>query len=183
MATKNVTVTLTQVKRHRKKPKVEVSLFKVKKILREAKVKPIPGHAYILYECGHIYDYTDDPGVVKYSAGVQRGSRSCPVCVSKVHISRALLTKYKKCPCGAEHVGKRIQASKCCASCTSSRRAAKGELTENLKRLNGHLADPSRALCIHREECLKVYYMYDAIPCKGCRRFKESSKYTLGPTK
>lgn len=176
MMTKSVTS--THFKQHRKEPKIELSLYKVKGLLRKAKIKPIPGHAYILYECGHIFDYNDDPGIVKYSAGVQRGSRSCPICVSKTHLARALLTKYKKCPCGAEHVGKRIQASKCCASCSSSRRAARGELTENLKRRNGHLEDPSRVLCIHRLECLDKYCMYEAIPCKGCRRFKEDSKFT-----
>jgi hypothetical protein len=166
-------IEVTQVKRHRKKPRVEVPLTRVRRMLREANIKAEEGHAYILYKCGHVHDAREDPSIITYFAGTHRGLRSCPVCVSA-----ALLTKYKKCGCGAEHIGKRVQPSKCCSACRSSRRVAKGETPKIEKIANSHLADPSRCFCIHRMECLTKYEDYDTVPCKRCKRFKEGEWVT-----
>ncbi len=165
---------IAQVKRHRKKPRVELSLSRVKSILRKAKVKVVNKHAYSIYSCGHVYDVKDDPGLVKYFENEKRGLRCCPICYENANSSKqALITKYKRCGCGAEHVSKRVQPSQCCASCASSRRAVKGEIPESQKRMNGHKLDITRCFCIHRDECLITYKDYDVVPCKGCMRFKE----------
>lgn len=163
----HITVSERQIKRQRKKPTVEVSLARVKRMLRRARVKVEKGKSYIIYNCGHIYDAAEDPGIVTYFAGKNRGLRSCPVC-----ISQALLTKYKKCGCGAEHIGKRVQPSECCASCPAARRASGGNTPRHQHKRNAHRADPSRWNCIHRDGCMETYIDYDAIPCKGCRRYK-----------
>ena len=155
------------VNKKHNKSKLKISLTLAKKIIRRAKIKIQEGHSYLIYECGHVYDYVDDTAYIVYNAGLRRAARCCPVCVSK-----ALITKYKKCSCGAEHVGKRVQSSICCAACSSVRRAAKGEVTLNQLKRNSHLADSSRYMCIHRKQCLDLYCVYDTIPCKGCKRYQ-----------
>jgi len=167
-----------QIKRHRKKPTVEVSASLVKKKIKEAEMTVKKSHAYILYECGHILDKEDDPGKVKYvgdendPSRPQRGLRICPICWEK-GIKSPLVTKYKKCGCGAEHIGKKVQPSLCCAACPSSRRAVKGNTPTHIKKANGRLADPNRCFCIHRGGCLTEYDGYAALPCKGCQKFRE----------
>ena len=173
-------VELTQIKRHRKAgSEIKVSLTFVKQVLKQAKVQPVTTRSYNIYECGHVFDRDDDPapGIVKYISGISsnggRGLRVCPVCWGKGQQKKRLVTKYKRCTCGAEHIGKHLQSSICCSSCTYARRALKGATPISVKRANGHLADPNRCFCIHRSECLIKYLKYEAVPCKGCRRFKE----------
>lgn len=171
---------LTQIKRHRKKgSEIRVSLSFVKQVLRQAKIKPVTTNTYNIYECGHAFSKNDDPspGVVRYVSGVfangGRGVRICPVCWERGQQKRRLVTKYKRCNCGAEHLGKHLQSSNCCSSCSSARRALKGATPKSVERANGHLADPDRCFCVHRSSCLIKYLDYEALPCKNCRRFKE----------
>lgn len=169
---------ITQVKRHRTQPKVRVSLTLVKRILKQANIKPETDRAYNIYECGHVFDNDTEQRVIKYFPGEgdqkNRSKRICPVCWENFGKKYPLITKYKKCSCGAEHVSKRAQSSICCSSCSSTRKAAKGTVPNKVYKNNGHLADPSRCSCIHRDDCLTKYLDYEAIPCKGCRRYKEA---------
>ena len=168
-------VTLQQVKRHKDKPTVEISLGLVKRLIKKAGVKPERCKAYHLYTCGHVLNKEDDPITTKYIPdpnGHSRAVRICPICW-ECGVKEQLLTKYKLCSCGAEHVGKKIQPSNCCAACSASRKAAKGETPLHEIYANEDQADPSRCFCIHRQECIMEYVKYDCIPCKNCKRFKE----------
>lgn len=165
-----------QIKRHKRKPTVEVSVGLIRKMLKAAGIKPIPTHAYNIYSCGHIIDRDDDESIIKYMnnlEGHSRGVRVCPICWKNGKVKSQLFTKYKKCNCGAEHTSKKIQPSDCCAVCSASRKALKGETPKHEIYNNGHMADPTKCFCIHRKECIVTYAKYEAIPCKKCGRFRE----------
>lgn len=171
---------VTPVKHHRDKAKVRISLTLVKRMFKQAGIKPESDHAYNIYECGHIIDNDEDARVIKYfpefAKQKNRSKRICPICWENLGEKHPLITKYKRCSCGAEHVSLRAQASVCCSSCSSSRRAARGDLPNSIDKHNDHLADPDRSYsCIHHDECVMKYIEYDAIPCKKCRRFTEAS--------
>ncbi len=163
-----VSTTTTKIGRHTKKPTVEVSLSKIKNMIREKKVRVEVGKAYIIYSCGHVFDSEEDPQVPTYFADKGRRLRSCPVCVTE-----KLLTKYKKCGCGAERISKRIVPSNCCASCPATRRALGTSTTKNAHKHNSDQADPERYFCVYREKCLDKYIEHDTIPCKDCKRYRE----------
>lgn len=173
---KDADVTIQQVKRHKNKPTVEISLDLVKELIKKAKVKVECCAAYHLYTCGHVLNKEDDERVTKYMPdpeGHSRAVRICPICWEASGIKEQLLTKYKLCSCGAEHVGKKIQPSNCCADCSASRKAIKGKTPLHEIHANEDHADPSRCFCIHRQECIKEYAKYECIPCKDCPRFEE----------
>ena len=46
---------------------------------------------------------------------------------------------------------------------------------QKLKLRNGKLADPERWDCAHRRDCLTLWDRYDAVPCKGCKKYKSES--------
>jgi hypothetical protein len=99
-----------------------------------------------------------------------RAVRCCPECLEK-SIKKEMLTKYKKCGCGAEHVGKRVQPSDCCASCPPVRKLSEKYRPKHTHKRNEEQADPTRYDCAKRDECLKTYFDYDALPCKGCKKY------------
>lgn len=173
---KNSVMETSQVKRHKKKPTVEIPVGIVRKMIKAAGITVQQEHAYHIYTCGHVLDKEDDEYTIKYMNNIKgrsRGVRVCPICWANGEIKAQLLTKYKKCRCGAEHTSKKIQPSICCAACSASRRALKGETPKHEIYANGHKADPSRCFCIHKRECIEKYKHYETIPCKGCIRFKE----------
>ena len=167
MKSNTVTVTTRQQRKSTKKPSVEISLLKAKRLLKQAELNIEDGECYTIYSCGHVFDNRDDPQIITYYVGENRGIRSCPIC-----INQKLLTKFKRCGCGAEHIGKRVQPSECCGKCPSVRKATGRDETLNAFKRNGHLADPDRVFCIYRSECLDIYRVYDAVPCKGCKQYK-----------
>ena len=146
---------------------VEVSLTKVVSYLEKADIEVEKGQSYNLYECGHVFTHQEDlPQHIHYYKDDDRAIRSCPICGDK-----KLLTKYKKCTCGTEHVGKRVQPSQCCADCPTVLRNSGKERTASQKKHNGHLVDIERCFCARRDECLKFYWDYDTTPCLGCGGF------------
>lgn len=163
---KNIVTTVTAIPGHTKKPIVETSLAKAKRLLKKAKIKPEPGIAYVIYECGHIFIAENDPQIRTYYIDAGLSIRSCPKCITK-----RLVTKYKLCSCGLEYVGKRVVSSNCCQYCPPERKSGR-EPVRDKKYQNKHLADPSRCFCAYRDECYNKYIEYDALPCKGCLRYK-----------
>jgi len=136
----------------------------VRRALVQAGIEPIDGKAYTLYECGHSFNVDDDPSRIKWYAATGRGLRSCPICDHQ-----RLLTKYKRCSCGVEQVGSKVQPSRYCNNCSAGRReVVKSPLAY---RKNSHLADPDRGFCIHRNTCLTTFIDYDTVPCKDCDDF------------
>lgn len=164
---------MQQIEYHHKEPAIKITLTLVKKLLKKAKTLVEDGHAYHLYECGHVIDNNDDVRTIKYIKGHTCGLRVCPICWENNKIKSKLLTKYKKCQCGAEHISLKIQPSTCCGSCSASRRALQGKTPNHELWNNGDKEDLSRCFCIHRRECLDEYRKYNVIPCKGCKKFKE----------
>jgi hypothetical protein len=132
--------------------------------LVQAGIEPIDGNAYTLYECGHAFNVVNDPSRVQWYGAAGRGLRSCPVCDHK-----KLLTKYKQCGCGEVQIGSKVQPSKCCNVCPTERKGITA--SPFAYRKNGHLADPDRGFCIHRNECLTKFIDYVTVPCKGCLKF------------
>lgn len=166
-----------QVKRHRKKPSVTVSVSLIKTLLKKAKIKEVQGTVYNFYSCGHVFAREDDKRTVKCSKnnkGQNRAQRICPICWENLGKKEQLIFKYKKCTsCGAVHIGKKLQESICCNRCSAARKAKKGEDPDWEIYSNGHLADPTRCFCIHRRKCIIKYDKYDTLPCKNCKQFKE----------
>lgn len=166
-------VEVQQVKRHKRKPTVEISLDLVKQMFKKAKIEVQTLHVYHLYSCGHVLDREDDTTVTKYIKGVSRATRICPICWENTGTKHQLITKYKRCNCGAEHTSKKVQYSNCCAVCSASRRVARGETPDYELHSNKDQEDLDRCFCIHRKECIKTYAEYACIPCKNCDRFEE----------
>jgi len=132
----------------------------VRRALMKSGIKPIDGNAYTLYECGHAFNVKDDPSRIQWYPATG-GLRSCPICDHQ-----RLLVKYKRCGCGKEQVGPKVQSSKYCNHCPSDRKEV--SVSPLACRKNSNLADPNRGFCIHRNECLIKYIDYDAVPCKNC---------------
>jgi len=159
-------VTTIHKRRSTPKPTVEISVEKAKQIIHRAKITVKEGEVYAIYHCGHVFANSEDPQILTYYMGENRSIRSCPICVSQ-----KLVTKYKLCGCGAEHLGKRVQPSYCCSKCSSLRKTTgRNERLDEYKR-NMHLYDPTRLHCVYRAECLDTYREYDTIPCKDCPRY------------
>jgi hypothetical protein len=137
------------------------SCVSVHKVLTDAGIEPIDGKAYTLYECGHVFNVEDDPAYVRWYASVGRALRSCPLCDKQ-----RLLTKYKKCGCGEEQVGPKVQPSRCCTLCPPDRKVV--TVSPYAYRKNGHLVDINRGFCIHKNGCLTKFIDYVTVPCKGC---------------
>lgn len=169
--------TVQQVKRHRKKQPVTISVSLAETLLKKAQIKKVQGTVYNFYRCGHIFTRQEDKGVIKCAKnneGLNRAQRICPICWENLGKKEPLEFKYKICTsCGTKHVGKKLQESICCAKCSAARKAKKGEDPAWETYSNEHLADPTRCFCIHRKECITKYDKYNTLPCKGCRRFKE----------
>ena len=162
-----ISVTVQKKKRSVKRPAVEISLYRAKQFIRKSEIKIEIGECYVIYECGYVCNNKDYPQTITYYSKENRGIRSCPLCCTS-----KLLTKYKICICGAEHIGKRVQASTYCSSCSSLRKATGRVETLDAYKHNEHLADPSRYDCIYRNECLFQYFTYDTLPCKNCLKYK-----------
>jgi hypothetical protein len=137
----------------------------VREALVQAGIKnPLDGYAYTLYECGHAFNVEDDPGKTQWYSSVGRSLRTCPKC--DYH---KLLTKYKRCGCGKPQIGSNVQPSKACNDCPPGTKGS--TVSKYAHRKNGHLADPDRGFCIHRNECLTKFIDYATVPCKGCEDF------------
>ena len=144
---------------------MKMTVAKARKMLEDKGVTPIGGHAYNIYECGCVFDNTEDPNILAYFSESKLMNRSCPM-----HKPSALLIKYKKCNCGFENIGLRLQSSDGCKICAkATRRKSDGS---RVKYQNAHSADPGRWACVHREECFKKYIKYEALPCKGCKDYQ-----------
>ena len=151
----------------KKKKSIKIDLLHcAKTMIQQADIQIIPGQAYTIYECGHVFEIEKDPQTLTFYRTQNREIRSCPLCKNAM-----LITKYKQCGCGAEHIGKRVVSSVCCGQCPTERRPNAAPL--KLKHLrNAHLADPERCFCIHRAVCMEKYIDYDTIPCKDCLNYQ-----------
>lgn len=146
---------------------IEVSLKRVKSYLQDAEIEIEKGQSYNIYTCGHVFSNTDDlPQTIHYYKKDDRAVRSCPTCGNK-----KLLTKYKKCTCGTEQTGKRVQPSQCCASCPTVLRNSGKVRIKSYKKRNGYAADPERCYCLRRDVCREEYEYYQTTPCKNCGGF------------
>jgi len=161
------------------KPKVKstvgVTLKKVKSYIDNAHIKITEGEAYNVYHCGHVFTTPDDyPHTITYYKDKDRGIRSCPICKNE-----QLVTKYKLCGCGAEHIGKRTQPSNCCASCPTIRRNVGYSRIQNMKKRNSAMSDPERWNCKRKPICREMYSEldYDAVPCKNCGGYEIQPEY------
>jgi hypothetical protein len=163
----SVQVSVQRKRRTVPKPTVTISVAKARQLIRKAGLTVEEGKAYVIYDCGHVFENSKDPQILTYYLGENRSIRSCPICVT-----RKLITKYKLCGCGAEHLGKRVQPSKCCSQCSSLRKATGREIRLDAYKRNSHLMDASRWNCVHWDICRDKYLEYDAVPCKGCNRYQ-----------
>lgn len=135
----------------------------IRRALVKSGIKPVNGVAYFLYECGHSYSAADDPArMLKYGPNY-KAIRSCPKCKRK-----KVLVKYKRCNCGIEQTGLKVQSSKYCSSCSFVKQQLQKLSKKGKARRNKHLIDESRIHCIHRNTCLTKYFDYEVVPCKGC---------------
>ena len=133
-------------------------------------IKIIPGFPYNLYECGCVIRNDEDPQIYFHLESTRL--RGCP------HHKKRLLNKYKKCPCGREYLGKRLQLSQGCRECHNSYEYQKyynenGPIFKEMR--NSGKSDPSRWNCAHRDKCIVEFMKYDAIPCKGCEKYNPVS--------
>ncbi len=150
---------------------VEVSLKKVVSYMEKSDIPVKAGQSYNLYACGHIFSHEEDlPQTIHYYKHDNKTFRSCPICGDQ-----KLITKYKKCTCGTEHIGKRVQPSQCCASCPTVLRNAGKIRAVSYKKRNEHLADPDRCFCTRRDICSEWYLDYATIPCLNCGGYEISS--------
>ena len=142
-----------------------MKLKQIRRNLKKAKINPEEGEAYSIYTCGHIFLAKEENPIVTYYKKENRAIRSCPKC-----ITTQLVTKYKKCGCGREHEGIRVQSSQCCAYCPSDRRNT-DEKSHQWNYENDHLVDDSRIWCERRDVCMIGFQYHNSVPCKNCGGF------------
>jgi len=137
-------------------------------------IKSQRGIPNIFYACGNITSLNSDPAICKYFPETGVKNRSCPVCENY----SALLTKFKKCTCGATYIGKRVQSSVSCARCANYNSPKKAKIIKikKSKYTAGDQTDPERWDCTEREHCMDNYKdpRNRSIPCKGCLFYKSA---------
>jgi len=158
------------------KRKLPITLEEAQKLMTASDIEVEDGELYNLYKCGHIFNSDDDEGKTMYRTETRLANRTCPVCV---HF-QPLLIKYKRCGCGAEHIGYNQPKSLCCNKCPSARKTKMKAMHPSKSYYNKKLEDTTRWNCEKRDDCLKKYAKrYQTIPCKDCESYKIDSKWNF----
>jgi hypothetical protein len=145
-----------------------------KQILIDKNITPIPGEVINFYDCGCIVPNKYDENKVAYFPESQVRSRSCPFHSTP----QILIGKYKVCGmCGSSHTGWGVQSSINCQFCPT---ALKKSTKEYYKFRNKKMRDPEKSDCEYRDICTNKFIDYDAVPCKGCEKYKKKD-FTIDP--
>ena len=155
-----------------------MTLQEIHQKLKKAGIEIQIGEAYNFYDCGCIINNKIDKNRLKHNYESHQRVRCCPDCDGKG--VGFLITKYKKCQCGAEFNSKGAHASVYCSKCPNSLRSKgifKKKEKEPLLKLdfqqksNGDFQDSERWNCFFRDNCVWYYRVHDTVPCLNCELY------------
>lgn len=137
---------------------------KAREFIEVSGIKIETTKVFNIYECGCVFENGADPIKMAYFPETRITNRTC-----LIHRPTSLHIKYKRCQCGFENTGKRLQESIGCGKCKNENKIEK--MKDLRRRQNLHLKDVNRCDCAEYLDCLDKYLDCDCIPCKKCKKY------------